>query len=96
MAALKKRKFSELRDLILESILNEQKTINNIASETKINWRTVNNHMTYLIGKGYVKEVFSSRYVRIVEITANGIIALQKVNVKRKDLFEKKGDLKIG
>ena len=91
----KKRSFSKLRELILRSILNEQKTINQIASETGINWRTVNNHITYLIGKGFVKEVFSSKYVRIVEITAEGIAALQKIEIKPKQIFEKRGEVKI-
>ena len=68
----KKRRFSELRDTILAALSDEQKTLNQISSETGINWKTVDNHITFLIGKGLVKEVFSSRYVRIVEITEKG------------------------
>ena len=67
-----KRKFIEIRNSILLSLTDGQKTINQISSETGINWRTVERHLTYLIGKGWVKEVFSSAYVRIYELTSFG------------------------
>ncbi len=66
-----KRPFTEIRNKIL-LILSTQKTLNQIATETEINWRTVNNHLTYLKGMDIVKEVFSSPYVRIFELTEKG------------------------
>lgn len=93
----KKRTFLELRDLILDNISSEQKTLNQIASETGINWKTVDNHMTFLMGKGLAKEVFSSRYVRIVEITEKGIEKLSSgKNSGSRSKFEKKGEVSIG
>ncbi|MBI2657673.1 ArsR family transcriptional regulator [Candidatus Woesearchaeota archaeon] len=67
-----KRTFIEIRNSILLCLAEGQKTINQISSETGINWRTVDRHLTYLIGKGWAREVFSSSYVRILELTAFG------------------------
>ena len=67
-----KRTFDEIRYLILSSLINGQKTINDISNKTSINWKTVENHLTWLTGRGLVKEVFSSAYVRIFELTDNG------------------------
>ena len=68
-----KRKFNELREIILRSLSEGQKTINQLSSETGINWKTVDNHLAYIVGKGYAKEIFSSRFVRIFEITEKGL-----------------------
>ncbi|PIN86832.1 hypothetical protein COV19_02400 [Candidatus Woesearchaeota archaeon CG10_big_fil_rev_8_21_14_0_10_44_13] len=109
MVQQKKRLFTELRNLILENVVSGQKTLNQIASETGINWKTVDNHMTFLIGKGLAKEVFSSRYVRIVEATEKGIEQagrIQKTGTLHKNAtktsqanpvkkFEKKGEVNI-
>jgi predicted transcriptional regulator len=70
--AQKRKTFEQIRFLILSSLIEKRKTINNIANNININWKTVEAHLTYLIGKGYVKEVFSSEYVRIFEITDKG------------------------
>ena len=67
-----KRTFIEIRNSILICLASGQKTINQISSETQINWKTVERHLTYLIGKGWVREVFKSSYVRILELTAFG------------------------
>ena len=76
---MKKRRFQELRDSILNLIKNKKEfTLNQIARSAKINWKTVDNHITYLIGRGFVKEVFSSPYVRIVQITERGSKHLKK------------------
>ena len=76
-----KRKYAELRQLILRNLSSEQKTVNQVATETGINWRTVDNHIIYLAGKGYLKEVFVSRYVKIYEITERGQTALKEGDV---------------
>ncbi|MBI2660396.1 ArsR family transcriptional regulator [Candidatus Woesearchaeota archaeon] len=67
-----KRTFIEIRNSILLCLAEGQKTINQISCETGINWRTVDRHLVYLIGKGWVREVFTSSYVRILELTAFG------------------------
>lgn len=68
----KKRTFLLLRAFILKSLSTGVKTINQIAKEQNINWKTVELHLTFLAGKGYAKEIFNSQYVRIFEITENG------------------------
>ena len=47
-----------------------------------MNWKTVDRHLIYLTGKGWVREVFSSAYVRIYELTAFGKDYLRK-NISR-------------
>jgi len=66
-----KRKFPEIRDLMIIN-LEKQKTINQLANDSGINWRTVEKHLTYLIGKKIVEEIKSSKYIRIFELTENG------------------------
>lgn len=73
-----KRTFIEIRNSILLCLAEGQKTINQISIETGINWRTVERHLTYLIGKGWVREVFTSSYVRVLELTAFGKDYLRK------------------
>lgn len=67
-----KRKFKEIRSDILKSLSNGQNTINHISNQTDINWKTVENHLVYLSGRGLASEVFSSEYVRIFELTEEG------------------------
>lgn len=75
-----KKKFIEIRKLILDNLKDGQKTVNKISAETGINWKTVDNHIIYLIGRGFVKEVFVSQYVKIFELSERG-----KEAVKQKD-----------
>ncbi len=67
-----KRTFEELREVILASLYKGKMTINQVAHESGINWRTVEKHLTFLIGKKLVREVFSSEYVRIFELDELG------------------------
>ena len=67
-----KRTFDEIRMLLMLSLYNSQKTINQIANETNINWKTVDNHLTYLVGRALSKEIFSSDFARIFELTDEG------------------------
>ncbi|OYT32762.1 hypothetical protein B6U93_00620 [Candidatus Woesearchaeota archaeon ex4484_78] len=64
----KKRKFVELRAQILRELKKGERTINELAKATKTNWRTVDNHITYLIGKGKVVPVLQTKYVRIYKL----------------------------
>jgi predicted transcriptional regulator len=67
-----RRTFSILRSTIMLALSRGTKTINQIATETGINWRTVELHLTYLVGKGFAKEIFNSSYVRIFTLTEEG------------------------
>jgi predicted transcriptional regulator len=69
---MKKRTFSELRFLILSSLLSGQQTTNQLSIKSGINWKTVEAHLTFLIGKGMVREVLKSEYVRIFDLTSDG------------------------
>ena len=84
-----KRTFDEIRNSILLSFASGQKTINQISSDTQINWKTVDNHLVHLVGKRLVREAFSSTYVRIFELTAFGKDHLRR-NVKNVRIFDKK------
>ena len=82
--SIAKRTFIEIRRSILLSLASGQKTINQISVESQINWKTVENHLIYLIGRGWVREVFHSPYARILELTAFG-----------KDYFRKNVSTKV-
>ncbi len=67
-----KRTFVQIREKLLITLSSGRMTINQIALSAEINWRTVEKHLTFLIGKRMVSEVFSSEYVRIFELTREG------------------------
>ena len=80
-----KRTFNEIRHIILTTLYNSKKTINQLSIDSGVNWRTVEKHLTFLIGKKYAAEIFSSEYVRIFELTEIGrefVEKLKKENVK--------------
>lgn len=74
----KKRTYAALRPLILKAFSSGQKTVNQVATDTGINWRTVDNHIVHLTGKGFLKEVFVSPFVKIYEMTDRGRKALEE------------------
>lgn len=74
-----KRCFAYIRKAILLSIYSDNRTINSISESSNINWRTCENHLTYLCGRGLVKEVFSSRYARIFELTQEGRMYINEI-----------------
>ena len=67
-----KRTFKVIRNTILSHLTKGKMTINQISNSTNINWKTVEKHLTYLIGKKMIEEVFSSEYVRIFELAERG------------------------
>ncbi len=67
-----KRTFKVIRSTILLCLKRGKMTINQISNTTGINWKTVEKHLTYLIGRKMVDEVFSSEYVRIFDLTIKG------------------------
>ncbi|MEM4282693.1 MAG: ArsR family transcriptional regulator [Candidatus Woesearchaeota archaeon] len=67
-----KRTFHEIRDIILYNLANGKKTAHQISTETGIGWKTVNNHLTYLIGIGMIKVIFSNNHMKVVELSEQG------------------------
>ncbi|MBI2546800.1 hypothetical protein HYV81_06500 [Candidatus Woesearchaeota archaeon] len=67
-----KRTFDYLRLCIIYTLYEKEKTINSIATETGINWKTVELHLTYLMGRKLVDEVHHSEYARIFALSAQG------------------------
>ncbi len=88
----KKRKFSEIREILLVTLSKGKKTLNTLAKEAGVNWKTTDNHLTYLMGKGLVKEVFSSPYARIFELTEKGREVVEELYPKGMLKFVKKED----
>ncbi len=83
-----KRRFAEIREIILKNLRDGRKTVNQISSETGINWKTVDNHLIYLVGKGMAQVVFSSPYVKIFELTETGkqYIDIQNRKTEKKEV----------
>ncbi|MBD3310771.1 ArsR family transcriptional regulator [Candidatus Woesearchaeota archaeon] len=90
-----KRTFEALRKMILLNLASGQKTVNQIAKETRINWKTVDNHLTYLIGKRLVTEIFSSEYVRIVELSDQGEKHVRRIKPEVKIMKNRKAVLRM-
>ena len=67
-----KRTFKELRQMILADLLKGRKTVNQLAKDTGINWKTVDNHLIWLKGRGFVHTVFASSFVKIYELSEEG------------------------
>ena len=63
-----KRTFPEIRKLILSNLRGGNRTVNELADTCGLTWRTVDNHLIHLIGKGLVEPVFISKYVRIYKL----------------------------
>lgn len=79
-----KRTFEEIRFNLLMSLTEGRKTINELAKDAGVNWRTTSNHLVYLIGLGLVTEVFNSPYVRIFELTEKGKAKVEELKDGRK------------
>lgn len=94
MKMAKKRQFSEIRENLLITLSKGKKTLNTLAKEAGVNWKTTDNHLTYLMGKGFVTEVFSSPYARIFEITEKGKEQIEKIHPAGALKFVKKDDTK--
>jgi DNA-binding transcriptional ArsR family regulator len=74
----KKRTFEELRKNIIIDLDSGKKTINQISMDTGINWKTVEKHLTYLLGKKLIEEVYNSDYLRIFDLTDKGRIRTEE------------------
>ncbi len=77
-----KKTFEAIRRNLLNQLAKGQKNINELARDSKINWKTAYNHMIYLRGKRYVKFVINLPQVKIFELTQSGLEA--SINKKNK------------
>jgi len=77
-----KRTFKDIRELILISLSSGSQTINQISYQTKINWKTVDLHLIYLFGKGFVKKVLSTQYVRIYALSDLGKEYVRSIGIE--------------
>ena len=69
-----KRTFEDIRKAILECLSSGQHTINQISSKTRINWKTVKLHLDHLVSRGLVNNVLNCDYVKIFEISDEGLV----------------------
>jgi predicted transcriptional regulator len=76
-----KREYGEIRRALLRGLAGGQRNINELATTSKVNWRTTRNHMIYLVGSSYARMIFSSPQVKIYEITENGMEALARKRI---------------
>ncbi len=93
---IKKRTFDKIRINILLCLSKGQKTLNQISIETGINWKTVDNHIVYLVGRGLVTEVFKSSFVRIYELSPDGKEHLLNKFQKKINILDNKIKAKYG
>ena len=61
----KRKTYPKIRQLILNEFSKGERTVNEIAQNTGLTWRTVDGHIIWLIGKGIIEPVFVSSYVKI-------------------------------
>jgi len=84
-----KRTFKDIRTSILICLSSGKHTINEISFKTKINWKTVELHLTYLVGRRLVNEVVSSKYVRIFELSEDGKTYVRSIGIEPKEKIKK-------
>lgn len=68
----KRRSFDGIRIEILSVLAMGRLTVNEISRRTEINWKTVDNHLVYLCGRGWAQKVFDSPSIKIFELTEDG------------------------
>jgi len=64
----KKRTFNVLRKEILKELSKGERTVNQLAKATGIEWRSVDRQLIYLIGMGKVRPVIETSYVKIYKL----------------------------
>lgn len=90
-----KRTFKDLRTSLLICLSSGQHTINEISYKTKINWKTVELHLTYLVGRHLANEVVSSKYVRIFELTEDGKSYVRQLGIEPTEENNHKEEIKL-
>lgn len=72
MTRKKKRTFQLIRKQILKELKKGEKTVNEIATSTNTEWRSINNHLIYLTGMGKIEPVIQTKYVRVYRLAEGG------------------------
>jgi len=90
-----KRSFKDLRTAILICLSSGKHTINEISYKTKINWKTVELHLTYLVGRRLSNEVISSKYVRIFELSEDGKTYIRSLGIEPTETNNQKEEIKL-
>jgi len=75
----KKRTFTEIQLVILRKLRTKQKTVYQIAKQTKTDFRTVRHQLILLRGQGYIDLVFSLNHIKVFAITELGNKYLRKL-----------------
>lgn len=78
-----RRSFDGIRFDLLEALNEKRTTVNELSKKTKINWKTVDNHLVYLCGRGWAEKVFDSPTIKIFEITETGKDRLDLLNLRK-------------
>ena len=84
-----RRSFADIRLDLLHALSTGRSTVNDISKRTDINWKTVDNHLIYLNGRGWAEKVYDSPNIKIFDITKEGEERLKKT-LRRKELALKK------
>jgi predicted transcriptional regulator len=69
---IERRTFEQIRKTLIRELSKGERNLNQLARATKVNWRTAENHLIYLIGRGYAIKTVDSPYVKIFRITDKG------------------------
>jgi predicted transcriptional regulator len=75
----KKRSFKEIQLVVLRKLRTKQKTIYQIAKQTKTHFRTIRHQLILLKNQGYVNLVFELDHIRVFAITKQGYKYLRKL-----------------
>ena len=75
----KKRRFSELQKLILQSLRTKKLTKNQISKKAGMRWEVVDHQLILLKGHDLVDIFFAHEKMKIYTITDNGLKYLKKI-----------------
>jgi predicted transcriptional regulator len=75
-----------IRSLILKIVNSNPQPIREIAKKSGIDWYSTERHLTYLKGRGIVKEVFTHRLLRLFQLTELGIQVVSELQNSKKEI----------
>ena len=90
-----KRTFRDIRTAILICLSSGKHTINQVSYHTRINWKTVELHLTYLAGRGFVDKVLDSEYAKIFELSELGKEYVRSLGISIMEKKKRTGELKL-
>jgi predicted transcriptional regulator len=73
---VERRDYLTIRLLILLTLSNKEKSVNQIAHDTKINWRTVAKHLEHLTQQGLTQQYYFAQQLKIYALTDKGFVVL--------------------